>query len=189
MNEMEDIKKIIIWGAGTLGTSRLLCDLLEMKYMISAYCDSDKNKCGIRLNGYMVKSIDEVKELNDSGEVDLIVIAVLNADTIVSVRRTIEEKIGKNIKVKVYTEIRDELENSYIARMQQKMDFSCYEINYPKQFDIWIKNIMSEVDFWVNSVAKENSYKDKAFIINRLMQALSDPAVNSVFDKMLIEGC
>ncbi len=65
--------------------------------------------------------------------------------------------IGTNVKVKAYAEIRDELENSYIARMQQNMDFSGYEINYPKQFNIWINNIMSEVDFWVNSVAKENS--------------------------------
>lgn len=157
MNEMEDRERIIIWGAGTLGASRLLCELLEMKYVIFAYCDSDDNKCGMSLNGYMVKSIDEVKELSDSSAFDFIVIAVYNADVLVSVRKTIEEKIGTNVKVKAYAEIRDELENSYIARMQQNMDFSGYEINYPKQFNIWINNIMSEVDFWVNSVAKENS--------------------------------
>lgn len=157
MNEMEYRERIIIWGAGTLGASRLLCELLEMKYVIFAYCDSDDNKCGMSLNGYMVKSINEVKELSDSGAFDFIVIAVYNADVLVSVRKTIEEKIGTNVKVKAYAEIRDELENSYIAQMQQNMDFSGYEINYPKQFNIWINNIMSEVDFWVNSVAKENS--------------------------------
>ena len=46
MNEMEYRERIIIWGAGTLGASRLLCELLEMKYVIFAYCDSDDNKCG-----------------------------------------------------------------------------------------------------------------------------------------------
>ena len=31
--------------------------------------------------------------------------------------------------------------------------------------------------------------KNKAYIMNRLMQALSDPAINSVFQKMLIDAC
>lgn len=156
---MEDLKKAVIWGAGNLGTSKLLCELLGLRYEIIAYCDSSQAKWGTVVNGYPVKSIDEIAELNGSGGFDTVVIAVYDAERIASIRKTIEERISpvRQVEVYAYSEIGDALENIYISQMQGKLDFTRYRIDYKGQFGIWIDNIMSEVDFWVNRVAKEKA--------------------------------
>lgn len=156
---MEDLKKAVIWGAGNLGTSKLLCELLGLRYEITAYCDSDQSKWGKAVNGYLVKSIDEIVELNSAGAFDVIVIAVYDAEIISSIRKTIEERISsvRPVEVHAYSEIGSALESIYISRIQKTLDFTRYRIDYKGQFDIWIDNIMSEIDYWVNRVAKKNA--------------------------------
>ena len=156
---MGDLKKAVIWGAGNLGTSKLLCELMGLRYEIIAYCDSSQAKWGAVVNGYPVKSVDEIAEMNSIGDFDAIVIAVYDAERIASIRKTIGEKITpvKQVEVYAYSEIGGTLENIYISQMQEKLDFTRYQIDYKGQFDIWIDNIMSEVDYWANRVAKEKA--------------------------------
>ena len=156
---MEKLKKVVIWGAGNLGTSKLLCELLELRYEIVAYCDSAQPKWGTTINGYMVKSINEIMELNSVGAFDVIVIAVYDTEMISSIRKMIENRISpvRPVEVYAYSEIGSALESIYIAQTQRALDFTRYRIDYKGQFDIWLDNIMSEVDYWVNRVAKENA--------------------------------
>jgi len=152
-------KKAVIWGAGTLGTSNLLCELLEQWYEIVAYCDSDQTKWGTKANGYTVISVSETMELGSTGAFDVIVIAIYDAAVILEIKTIIEEKLSPawSVEIFVYSEIADELEGAYISRMHKTLDFTRYQINYKKQYDIWLDNIMSEVDYWVNRVAKKNA--------------------------------
>ena len=51
-------------------------------------------------------------------------------------------------------------------------------------------DMIKKIDFdKAQYVDINNENQNKAFIINRLMQALSNPAINSVFHKMLIDEC
>lgn len=157
---MEGIKKkAVIWGAGTLGTSKLLCELLGQRYELVAYCDSDQTKWGTKAYGYTVKSVSEIMELGSAGAFDVIVIAVYDVVTVSEIKAIIKEKLGSAgvVGILAYSEIADELEGAYISRMHRTLDFTRYQINYKEQFDIWLDNIMSEVDYWVNRVAKENA--------------------------------
>lgn len=156
---MKNRKKAVIWGAGNLGTSKLLCELLELRYEITAYCDSDMSKCGMTVNGYEVRSISEVVKLNSAGAFDAVIIAIYDTETVIAVRKIIEEQISavRPVEVYAYSEIGSELENIYISQIHQTLDFTSYNIDYKAQFGIWIDNIMSEVDYWVNSVAKEGA--------------------------------
>lgn len=176
---MEDLKKAVIWGAGSLGASKLLCELLGLRYEITAYCDSDQTKRGKAVNGYLVKSIDEIVELNSAGAFDVIVIAVYDAEIISSIRKTIEERVSsvRPVEVYAYSEIGSALEKIYISRIQKTLDFTRYRIDYKGQFDIWIDNIMSEIDYWINRVAKKNAqFRDeycKRLVNDRFQSELS----------------
>lgn len=156
---MKNKKKAVIWGAGTLGTSKLLCELLELRYEIVAYCDSDMSKCGMTINGYKVRSIGELVKLNSAQAFDVIIIAIYNTETVLAVRKIIEGQILaiRSVEVHAYSEIGSELESIYISQIHQTLDFTSYNIDYKAQFGIWIDNIMFEVDYWVNSVAKEGA--------------------------------
>ncbi len=156
---MENTKRVVIWGAGTLGSSKLLCELLMQRYEIVAYCDSDQTKWGTKVNGYVVKSVDETMELGKTEAFDMIVIAVYDAAVVSEIKTLIEEKFGmvRPVETVAYSEIGAGLEGAYIAQMQKTLDFTRYRIDYKGQFDIWLDNIMSEVDYWVNRVAKEGA--------------------------------
>lgn len=176
---MEDLKKAVIWGAGNLGTSKLLCELLGLRYEITAYCDSDQTKWGQAINGFLVKSIDEIVELNSAGAFDVIIIAVYDAEIISFIRKTIEEKISsvRLVEVHAYSEIGSALESIYISQIQKTLDFTRYRIDYKGQFDIWIDNVASEIDYWVNRVAKKNAqFRDeycKRLVNNRFQSELT----------------
>lgn len=152
-------KKAVIWGAGTLGSSKLLCELLMQRYEIVAYCDSDRIKRGLKVNGYTVKGIDEIVKMGGAGAFDMIVIAVYDAAVVLEIKALIEDKLSivRPVETVAYSEIAAGLEGAYIAQMQKTLDFTRYRIDYKGQFDTWLDNIMSEVDYWVNRVAKEGA--------------------------------
>lgn len=156
---MENLKRAVIWGAGRLGTSKLLCELLGLRYEIMAYCDSNQAKWGTTVNGYEVKSIDETAGMNRAGVFDVIVIAVYDVERIRAIRKVIEEWIlpAGPVEVYAYGEIGGELEAVYLSRIHTALDFAEYRIDYRGQFRIWLDNILTEVDYWVNSVAKEKA--------------------------------
>lgn len=157
---MESIKKkAVIWGAGMLGTSKLLCELLKQRYEIAFYCDSNQAKWDTKVNGYTVKSVGETMELGSTGAFDVIIIALYDAAVVSEIKAIIEERLSTAglVEIFAYSEIADELEGTYISRMHETLDFTRYQIDYKEQFDIWLDNIMSEVDYWVNKVAKENA--------------------------------
>lgn len=157
---MESMKKrAVIWGAGTLGSSKLLCELLGQRYEIVTYCDSEQAKWGKKVNGYTVKSVGETMQLGSAGAFDVIVIAVYDAAVISEIKAIFQEKLGSSgfAEIVAYSEIAQELEGEYISRMHETLDFTKYQIDYKEQFTVWLDNIMSEVDYWVNKVAKENA--------------------------------
>ena len=51
MEKLENRKRILIWGTGVIGASKLLYEMLETRYEIIAYCDSDRTKWGTLING------------------------------------------------------------------------------------------------------------------------------------------
>lgn len=177
-------ERIVIWGTGIIGSSKLLVDLLKTEYEIIAYCDSDKAKWGKCVNGYWVKSFEEIEELNREGAFDLILIAVYNPETAASIRKTIEMEltIEKPIEMCEYSSIRDKIENTYIAETQKTLDFSKYKIDYIGQAEIWLENLMSEVVFWINQVARENAGGRKGYckrLYNKDFE--SDLSTNTAF--------
>lgn len=159
MEKLENRKRILIWGTGVIGASKLLYEMLEAQYEIIAYCDSDRTKWGTLINGCEVKSFQEIMELSRTDAFEMMLIAVYKSETACSIQKFIvsELALAKHVEICSYSDIKDEIENAYIKKVHKNLDFGRYRIRYWEQAEIWLDNIMSEVDFWLNHVAKETA--------------------------------
>lgn len=145
-------QNVILWGTGNYGASKYLKEMIERDYNITGYCDSNQLKQGTLLNGKEVLSPNEVCILCDKKEVDQIFIMVKDD----SICEEIEKKIvGFNTGVQYsrYKDIREIFENRILDDKEKNMRY-IWNIDYFKQSEIWVDNLMSEVKFWINDVAK-----------------------------------
>ena len=145
-------QNVILWGTGNYGASKYLKEMIERDYNITGYCDSNQLKQGTLLNGKEVLSPNEGCILCDKKEVDQIFIMVKDD----SICEEIEKKIvGFNTGVQYsrYKDIREIFENRILDDKEKNMRY-IWNIDYFKQSEIWVDNLMSEVKFWINDVAK-----------------------------------
>lgn len=147
------MKKVAIWGIGNIGSSQLCYDLIRQKYEIVAYCDSNTEGKTV-INNIQVFNAKEIRKIINCKGITVIVVAVGLRKMFDEIKQKIY-LLGIHIDVLWYIDIRDELELLYLNDMHQHLNYNHYTVEYLKYGTLWIDNIMSEVEFWVNDVAKE----------------------------------
>lgn len=147
------MEKIIIWGTGNFGSSKFYVSLLEKAYKISGYCDSDPSAWGKKINGYVVLSKEELSDLAE--ETDHILVTVADERVYHQIRESIDEyHLPKRVKVSWFRDIYYDLLKKNMNVLRPVNAYESKEICFIDQAEIWLDNIMSEVAFWTDIVAK-----------------------------------
>lgn len=173
---MRKMENIIIWGVGKIGSSKYTVELLEEKYHIVGYSDNNRKAIGEIVNGYTVFSIEEVKQLYENGKIDMILVTVSQMDVYLEIRNQIRDTIA-DVKVCHYDDECDALENAYIEKIKDSICFDAYKVVYKDYVEKWIENLLEEVQFWVEKVAKNGAiYNDTYYsrLNNTLFNANHD---------------
>ena len=155
-------QKYIVWGAGEYG--KRLSDLLEEEsYMIIAYCDMNIKKVGSKFGKYEIISIENAVSLCRNDRTINVLIGVFDFETIKDIKEIIKKSFPVDVKVVVGHDIQTKIENKRIQRFHQSMVFR-WEIDFKKYFEIWLDNIMSEVEYWVKDVASVEGRSHKYYL-------------------------
>lgn len=167
------MKNCVIWGTGKIGSSQVLKDILEQKYHIQAYCDSDSKKAGKKLNMLDIISAEEIREYLLRNSVSSLFIAVADRSAIESIRSRIRENHIEDIEViDLYGAEMDELENCYLSKEHERLK-NRWEINFEERSRTWVKNLLSEVEYWIESYSKNKGAFIKAYLRNEDFTAYS----------------
>lgn len=159
--------KCVIWGTGEAGRKGITKEIVELKYEVLAYCDSDKEKVGTTINSLKVLGINDIRKLFQEKMVSCIVVAVLNPMTVKEIVDTIEKQISSEIEVLTLSgSIMSELENQYLLQVHDNMKYE-YNVDFFKQSQIWTENLMSEVEFWVKQTRNSDVDYIKNYMENR----------------------
>lgn len=143
-------QRCIVWGAGKYG--QRLMEMLDKEYDIAAYCDMSIELLDKKLGKYEIVSIEKAIEMCIADKNLKIIIAIFDQDNIKEVKKIIENKFPRNTEVIVAHDIQDKIENKKLEAYHRNMHFK-WEVDLEKYFFIWLDNIMSEVEFWIKSVA------------------------------------
>jgi len=158
------MEKIVIYGAGMIGTSEQLVNFLESNYEIVAYCDSDREKYGKVYHNYRVIGFKEMTKLIDEKQIDMVVVAIAQQEIVDSIMHEIETECDcEGTKIIGYRQVLAENKKKFMPKENYNKNY----IDFSKNAVIWLDNIMSEVDFWINCVAKEDA-RGREDYLNRL---------------------
>lgn len=151
--------KCVIWGTGKVG-QEIMDEVIRGGYTIEAYCDSDPKKIGKTINNIRIIGEEELLQSVKEGSVTHIIIGVQNPQYIKEIKERVKEKFPIDIKCLFYREIIDYQENEFLRENIKKIKFQ-WNIDFDSQSQIWIDNFMSEVEYWLYSVAQsEGILKD-----------------------------
>lgn len=145
-------KKCVIWGTGKVG-QEIMEDVIKGGYTVEAYCDSNAKRQGKEVNNIRIIGEEELLQSIKEGRITHIIIGVQNPQYIEEIKAKVKEKYPTNIKCVFYREIIDQQENEFLSENIKKIKFK-WEIDFDSQSQIWLDNFMSEVEYWLYSVAK-----------------------------------
>ncbi len=143
------MEKCLIWGAGTIGSSSVLIDILSQNYHVMAYCDSNISQREI-INGLHLINIQNVNKYLEKEKISVILIAVMDRNIIKEILKVIEDKNLNHIRIlNLYDAEYSQMENLYLMNMHKKMKFQ-WDIDFQNQSKVWIDSIASEIQYWIN---------------------------------------
>ena len=145
-------QNFIIWGAGYYGTriERLISK--EPEHKILAFCDSNTELVGKRIDQYDVVSIEKAVEMCRQDSRLVIVIGIFNYDVIKEVKQAALKYFPQHTKVITGHDIQDAIENKFLQKYHEHMEFR-WKVELEKYFFFFFDNIMSEVEYWIKNVA------------------------------------
>ena len=144
------MENCLIWGTGKIGSSSILKDILSQKYKIKGYCDSNISNREI-INDLKIIRIEDIDKYITNENITVILIAVMNRDFIKTIRKTIREKIKDNIRIlELYDSELNDLENLYLTNVHKEMKFQ-WEIDFDNQSRLWVENLVSEIEYWLDT--------------------------------------
>ena len=174
----------VIWGIGTIGSSPVLKDMLEQNYNVAAYCDNHVDGKA-ELNGRTVVSAGDMKSYVCSHEIVAVLIAVSDREASKSICAQIEKEISDSLKIlDLYCEEMDRIESAYLANRFERLQFR-YQVDFEKQSEMWVENLMGEVVFWLNECEQKRDLID-SYIQNR--DFLTYSSVYKTFSERLSDG-
>ena len=143
------MEKIVIYGAGMIGTSERLVNFLQSTYEIVAYCDSDREKHGKVYHNCEVIDFKEMTDLINKKQIDMVVMAIAKQEIVDAVVHEIETKCDlEAVKIIGYKQFL--IEN-------KKKNFP--KENYNKKYIDFSKNVITWLDNMTPHQAE--SYKGK----------------------------
>lgn len=143
---------------------RAIGELLQSTYEIVAYCDSDREKHGKVYHNCEVIDFKEMTDLINKKQIDMVVMAIAKQEIVDAVVHEIETKCDlEAVKIIGYKQFL--IENK--KKNFPKENYNKKYIDFSKNVITWLDNIMSEVDFWINCVAKEDA-RGREDYLNRL---------------------
>jgi len=154
----------LIWGIGAIGSSRVLKDMLEKKYYVAAYCDNNIGNKTI-VNERKVLPVNKIQAYMRENKISFIFIAVSDRKAIKSIQNQIWNEISQDVKVfDLYGSEMDQIENEYLSEQFNHLKYE-YDVDFDRQSEKWVENLMSEVSYWLDHYSETNG----AFI-NSYMQ-------------------
>jgi hypothetical protein len=152
------MKRCIIWGAGKVGSDVDTINLISANYEVTAYYDNNKDRWGENLNSKQIISFTELKNLCVNQKIDVIVICIDDKIICDEVIKQIKSELyAEKMEVFLYRDIEHELEYKYLDVCHSKIKFS-WDVEFRNQAQIWIDNLMSEVEYWIIENAEETGY-------------------------------
>lgn len=143
------VEKCLIWGAGKIGGSSLLKDILSQNYNVVAYCDSNIHDNRI-MNALHIIDANNIKRYIEEEKISVILIGVKDGNVIKEISRNIKEKGIQNVRIlNLYDAEYSQLENLYLTNMHKNMKFQ-WCIDFENQSKLWIDGIASEIQYWIN---------------------------------------
>ena len=143
--------KCVIWGTGS--KQRVMAKEISYRYDIVAYCDSNKIKQRKRMddNGLII-SPEELGQLCRKEKINYIIVCATNENSIKQIKEKINKEFPEQTNVLYWKDVADKIENKYLEEVRKNMVYS-WKIDFIEQAEIWVKNFMSDVNFWVQYVA------------------------------------
>lgn len=183
MNNIKKYSGVCVWGAGARGTEIL--KILKSDRIDALVVDSNPDLWGRKVESVEISSPQTLYRNNDGLGWLVIISPYGGRETIV------EELINNNYKGDVWTNL--DFHNIYeLPKILVNVERQSYSVDFQNSVRIWFDEILSEVDFWRNDVAKPGAkyykhyldrVKEKEFVCGRLMKR---PRPNDV---VLDVGC
>lgn len=181
------MENVILWGIGKTGKDNWTTKLIETCFNIKGYCDNKiKEKV---FNDLPILFPNELQEFCEKEKVYTFIITVRDPKAVLQIKDQIKNLLIQIEKLNIvsFIEIKDKLEKLYVQKMVQKQ--GKWNVNTKNQFNIWLDNIMDEVKFWINSVAKENGmyhYDYLRRIKNHMLGSFDEDII--IFEKQMYEN-
>ena len=147
--------KCIIWGAGYFG-EYIQDAVLEYGYEIIAYCDSSKTGT---IGKYEIITIENAVDICKNEDVS-IVIGVKEEKYIKEIEIAIREMFSDSVKYEYGMDLYSCIQEKELERFYLNMQY-CWDIDLKAEFLRWVKNIYSEVEYWVTDVADRRGISNK----------------------------
>lgn len=135
-------KRCVVWGTKARGQS-IAKMAMYIGYEVVCFCSSTSSSQQKQIEGYLVVSPDELRNLCFEGKVDTVLIGIMTPKHIEEVERIIAHKLPPNIAIISA----DDIENVYLQKVRDRLE-DHWEIPFAEQAQVWIQNFMSEVEFW-----------------------------------------
>lgn len=154
-------KKYIVFGAGKCAFG--MDQYLSQFYDILGYYDSNDSLWGKTFCNKIIFSKSQVMELCRKYRDDLyFIISPIHSDVVSEITEIIKTEFGSKIIDK------DVLQNDLMNRKHKENEnhFGEYHVDFANQSAQWTEELMSEVKYWVERVAKENGTYHEEYLAN-----------------------
>ena len=183
MNNIKDYAGVCVWGAGVRGKEIL--KMLKSDGIEPLIVDSNQKLWGKEVESVEIISPETLYSKNEESGWLVIVSPFGYRETI------IRELLNSNYKGDIWTNF--DFHNIYeLPKILANVEDQSYSVDFQNSVRIWFDEILSEVDFWRNDVAKPGAkyyehyldrVKEKRFVCDRLTR---NPRPNDV---VLDVGC
>ena len=151
-------KKCIVWGCGTVG-SFVQEYLEEDGYTVVAYCDTFKTG---KINGYDILNVEGARELCSKDDTIEIIIAIWNKQ----INNEIEHLIKATFPNGIYYKLGTDVAKLVLQKYHEEMIYK-WNVTLQDEFEEWINQIDTEVEFWTKSVVDKNGKFHNGYVNNR----------------------
>lgn len=154
-------EKYIVFGAGKSAFG--MDKYISRFYDILGYYDSDDSLWGKSFCDKTIFSKSQVMELCQKHQDDLyFIVSPVHSEVVADITKIIKTNFGGRIIDK------DVLQNDMMRRRHEEnaKGIGEYHVDFSQQSAQWTKELVSEVKYWVERVAKENSTYHEEYITN-----------------------
>lgn len=169
---MDHIKsQCAVWGTNVVGqqTAKIA---EELGYEVLFFCRSSGAEKDTYIDNIAVVGPEELRRFCVEGRVNHIILGMGNPVNLREVRATIHESFPPQLTITT----RDEIDNQYLKKVKENISFR-WDVDFKNQAAIWIQNFASEVDFWIEEVAK-----DKGVYHDSYIQSLKNRDFGGIFE-------